>query len=319
MAEECVGVAHGTAQDATNDVAGFCVARQLAVCNGEGDGPKMVGHHAHGHVCLLLFTHTFAVRAGWRRKTIAFATECFYLFDDRLEDIGVVVAVLVLQHAHESLETHAGVDDMHGQWGQTSVGFAVVLHEDEVPNLNHLWIIFIDKVASGHFGFLFRCAGIHVNLRARTARSRVAHLPKVVVFVAIDDVIGRNMLGPIASRLVIACESLLFCTFKHGDIQVIGVQMKHVYEVFPCIIDGTFLEIIAETPVAQHLEHRVMIGVMAHFLKVVVLSAHAKTLLRVHPTNVFSGVFRAKDNVFPLVHTGICEHQRRVILDNHRC
>ena len=55
--------------------------------------------------------------------------------------------------------------------------------------------------------------------------------------------------------------------------------MQHVHKIFPGIIDGTFFEIVTKTPVAQHLEHGVMIGVMPHFFQVVVLSTHTKTFL----------------------------------------
>ena len=59
-----------------------------------------------------------------------------------------------------------------------------------------------------------------------------------------------------------------------------------------------------------------MIGVVAHFLKVVVLAADAQTLLRVGNTPPL-GVLVAQDNILELVHTRIGKHERGVILDNH--
>ena len=60
-----------------------------------------------------------------------------------------------------------------------------------------------------------------------------------------------------------------------------------------------------------------VICVMTHFLKVIVLTANAKTLLGVRAAT-WLGLTGTEDYIFPLVHTSVGEHQRRVILDNHR-
>ena len=44
---------------------------------------------------------------------------------------------------------------------------------------------------------------------------------------------------------------------------------------------ASFLEVIAERPVSEHLEHSVVVGVVSHLFKVVVLTAYTQTLLRV--------------------------------------
>ena len=157
-----------------------------------------------------------------------------------------------------------------------------------------------------------------MNLRARATRSRVAHLPEVVVLVAVDDVVGRHVLAPEPGSLVVAAEIFFRRTFKDRHVEVFGIQMQHVHEILPGIVDGPFLEVVAETPVAQHLEHGVVVGVVPHLLEVVVLAAHAEAFLRIHPAHVFSGVFGAENDIFPLVHTGVGEHQRGVIFDHHR-
>ena len=94
--------------------------------------------------------------------------------------------------------------------------------------------------------------------------------------------------------------------------------MEHTDKVFPGIVDSSFLEIIAKTPVTQHLKHRVMVGVMTYFFEVIMLSTHAKTLLRVYPAHVFSRVFCTENNVLPLVHSSIGKHQRGIIFNDHR-
>ncbi len=72
-----------------------------------------------------------------------------------------------------------------------------------------------------------------MNLRARTAGTRVAHLPKVVVFVAIDDMVFREELFPDGSRLVVAVDTLFGTTLEHGGVEVGGVQFQYVYQILP--------------------------------------------------------------------------------------
>ena len=104
----------------------------------------MVGTDTHGHVDVFVVT-------------VVFACQSLFLADDGLEDIGVVVRLLVLQGTHQSLETHTGVDDLHGEFLQGTVGLAVELHEDNVPDFDDLRMVFVDEVASGDacLAFLF--------------------------------------------------------------------------------------------------------------------------------------------------------------------
>ncbi len=50
---------------------------------------------------------------------------------------------------------------------------------------------------------------------------------------------------------------------------------------FPGPLDGFLLEVIAEGPVPEHLEERVVIGVEPDVIEVVVLAAGADAFLRV--------------------------------------
>ena len=54
--EEGVGITHGAAEDAADDVTGFGVGGQLSVGDGEGDGAQVVGDDAHGHVDRFVLT-----------------------------------------------------------------------------------------------------------------------------------------------------------------------------------------------------------------------------------------------------------------------
>ena len=80
---------------------------------------------------------------------------------------------------------------------------------------------------------------------------------------------------------------------------------------------ASLLEVVAKRPVAQHLEHGVVVGIVTHFLQVVVLSAYAKAFLRVSNSLYFAG-WLPKIISLKLVHSRIGEHQRGVILNHHR-
>ena len=212
LPEERIGIADGTAQDAADDVAGLGIAGQLSVGDGEGDGTQVVGDDAHGNVRFLLFA-------------VAVAAQVADGLDDGLEDVGVVVGVLALDGADESLEAHARVDDVHAERFEVAVGLALVLHEDDVPYLDDLRVVLVHQFASGHLSFLFGCAAVEVYLRAWAAGTCVAHLPEVVVLVAVDDVVGGDVLQPVASGLVVADEVLFGATFEDGDVEVLGVEL----------------------------------------------------------------------------------------------
>ena len=264
----------------------------------------MVGNDAHGHIDTLLLT------VGEARKFGNFA-------NDGLEDIGVVVGVLALEHTHQAFEAHTGVDDLVGKPFERTVGFAVVLHEDEVPNLDDLWIVLIDERCSGHLGLFFLRAAIDVDFRARAAGTGVAHFPKVVVLVAVDDVVFGEVAFPDGSRFVIALQSGGFVAFEDGDVKVLRVDFQYIHQELIGKGDGIFFEIVAKGPVAEHFKHGVVVGVVSHLFEVVVLTAHAQAFLRVGHATAF-GFGMSEDDVLELVHPGVGKHQCRVVLDYHR-
>ncbi len=60
-----------------------------------------------------------------------------------------------------------------------------------------------------------------------------------------------------------------------------------------------------------------MVGVAPHFLKIVVLAAHADALLRVCGTDVVTPA-GTEEHILKLVHPGIGEQQGRVAVRDHR-
>ena len=196
----------------------------------------MVGDNTHSDIRLRIF----AVGATADRTDTT---------QHRLEDVGVVVRGLALDRTHETLEAHTGIDHFLSQRLQRTVCLAVILHEDDVPYLNHLRVVFVDQLPSRHFGALFGRTAVHVDLRTRTARTRITHLPEVIVLVAVQDMIGRQVFGPDRCCLVVAVQPFFFRALENGGIQVGRVDLQHIDDILPCEINRFLFEIVAERPV----------------------------------------------------------------------
>ena len=119
-------------------------------------------------------------------------------------------------------------------------------------------------------------------------------------------------------RFFVHCQAFLWVATKNGHKQIFGFKPIHFCEQFPRPGDGFFFEIIAKRPVAQHLEHGVMISVVANFVQVVMLARHPQAFLRIGNARIFCRSI-AQKNIFKLVHASIGEHQRGIVLDNHGC
>ena len=77
-------------------------------------------------------------------------------------------------------------------------------------------------------GALLVGANIHVDLGARAAGTLIAHLPEVVVLVAIDDALGREVLLPEACGLVVALQPFVGCSLEDGHIEAILGQLEYL-------------------------------------------------------------------------------------------
>ena len=142
----------------------------------------MVGADAHGDVdslprplqregrCAVLQLPLLLKRAGGEAfllKSVVFQTrDVLFSLDDGLEDISIVVGVLALHHANETLESHTGIDDVHGELLQRAVSLAVELHEYEIPDFDNLWVVLIDEFTTSlaTSGLLLWRARVDVNL-----------------------------------------------------------------------------------------------------------------------------------------------------------
>ena len=86
--------------------------------------------------------------------------------------------------------------------------------------------------------------------------------------------------------------------------------MPDVDQQFPRPLNGFFFEIIAEGPVAEHFEERMMVRIKTDLFQIVVLSAGADTFLRVGHPRVFRRLLPEKIR-HERVHAGIGKEQIR--------
>ena len=178
----------------------------------------------------------------------------------------------------------------------------------------------VDEVASRDAArrLLFGGADVDVDLGAGAAGAGVTHFPEVVVLVAQQDAVRGQVLQPGVAGFRVQGGAVLGAALEHGRIQQAGIDAVDLRQELPGPVDGLRLEIVAEAPVAEHLEHRVVVGIVSDFLEVVVLAADPQAFLRVgRPLELRRGI--AQEDVLELVHAGIGKHERGVVLDHHRC
>ena len=101
------------------------------------------------------------------------------------------------------------------------------------------------------------------------------------MLVAVDDMVFGEELFPDGSSLLISAEPFFGTALEDCCIEVLGVYLQYINDIFPCPTDGFLLEVVAKGPVAEHLEHGVVVGVVAYLFEVVVLAADAEALLAV--------------------------------------
>ena len=135
--QEGVAIAYGPAENATDHVACLGIRWQLTVGNRKSDGAQVVGNNPHGDV----FFGNVAVPG---------VADLSNLLDDRLKQVCVVVRQFTLHGHAETLESHASIDNLCGKRLQRAVGFAVILHEDQVPYLDDLRVTLVHQGKSIH-------------------------------------------------------------------------------------------------------------------------------------------------------------------------
>ena len=308
-AEVLAAVADGAAEDAAEDVPAAVVGGGGAVGDGEAEGADVVGHDAVGHVdvAVVLGADLSGVRPG--------AGDAADLVEEGDEDVGVVVGVDALQDGREALEAHAGVDVLGREGPEAAVGLAVELDEDVVPDLDDVGQVGVDAA-----GGVAAADAVVVDLRARPAGSRGAHLPEVVLGVEGQDAVGGEVVEPDVARLEVGGGRLVAAEVR--GVQPRLVEAELLRQALPRHGDGPLLEVVPEGPVAQHLEEGVMVHVLADVVEVVVLAAGADALLRVggagQRRHLQVRVARAEEQRLVLVHPRIGKQEGGIVVRDDR-
>src|SRR5947199_4249267 len=112
-----------------------------------------------------------------------------------------------------------------------------------------------------------------MNLRARSARSRITHLPKIVFFIQTQYAVASDA-GTGNPEL---CRVIIFT--ENRDPQLVDRQFEFSCQKCPRVIDGLFLEVSAERKISEHLEKGLVPPRMSDVVQVVVLAASAHTFL----------------------------------------
>ena len=115
---------------------------------------------------------------------------------------------------------------------------------------------------------------------------------------------------PVGVRLIVECGGVAFFRSVDGGVEAFRREAPDLGQEFPSPFNGFFLEVVAEGPVAEHLEEGVVVGVVADVFEVVVFASGADALLRVGCAGWAVGCRLAAEKVgHELVHPGVGEEQ----------
>ena len=229
-------------------------------------------------------------------------------------------ALRALDHRGDALEAHAGVDVLGGESDEGAVGVGVELDEDEVPDFDAAGVACVDEVAAGDLA-----RDVEVARAGREVDVELRHGPQGPVSPIIQKLsfllpwttwIGGvepgcdEDFGPVLVGFLVEAGGVAGAGRVDGGVDARGGKIPAADDEFPRPVDGFLLEVIAEGPVAEHLEKGVVIGVEADVLEVVVLAAGADAFLRVGGARGRVGARGlAEEDGHELVHAGVGEEE----------
>ena len=153
-------------------------------------------------------------------------------------------------------------------------------------------------------------ATVVVELAARPARTRVGHAPEVVVVALVSVAPTRHarlrhadLVAPDVPRLVVVR--------IRGDADALERDLVDLSQQLDRPLDRFALEVVAEAPIAEHLEEGVVARRTADLLEVIVFAGHAQAALHVHGARVRPFV-DAGQHVLERDHARVHEEQRLV-------
>ena len=252
----------------------------------------MVGDHPVVHIARPVRVCRCHIRAG---------------LDQRAHQVGVVIVMLALQQRADPFQPHAGIDRLHVQRLHRAIFELLVLHEDDVPDLDEPVAILFRATRRATPDVI---AVIIENLGAGTTGPGRPHLPEIVGCGDADDpVLGNADLFPDLERLVIGV--------VNRGIKPFGINIEIARDQFIGEGDRLFLEIVAKAEIPQHFKEGMVPRGIAHIVQIVMLAPGTHAFLRGGGALVVAGLDPG-EQVLELHHAGIGEHQRRVIARHQR-
>jgi hypothetical protein len=199
--------------------------------------------------------------------------------DQGLEQIDLVVAVHMLQHRRDALEAHTRVHRGLRQRRHLAAGVAVVLHEDEVPDLD------IAIESSSGYPAARRARPDRGRRRSPSKDRRGPCRPSARN--CRSSARRRDTLRPgkpISSSQI--CSAASSSSGVYRDPERSAGSPSDLGEKLPGVTDRVALEIVTEAEVAQHLEEGVMPRRVADVFEVIVLAAGPHAALRADRADV---------------------------------
>ncbi len=284
---------HGAAHDPAQDVAAPVLGRHHPVGDQERGAAQVVGDDA-------VMRRARPVRIARCRVRRS--------LDQRAHQVGRVVVVRPLQDRRDPLYSHSGVDRLIRQRRTAAVLALLVLHEDEVPDLDEPVPVLL---RAARRPAPVPLAVIVEDLGAGTARAGRPHLPEIVGRRDPDDAPVRQAgdAAPEVGGLVVV--------MVDRDQQTHRVDAQLPRHQIPGEGDRVGLEVIAETEVTEHLEERVVPRGIAYVVEVVVFAARAHAFLRCSGAHVVPRLDPG-EQVLELHHPGVREHQGRIVPRHQR-
>ena len=253
------------ADDAPEDVTPALVRGHDAVADEAGHPAPVVGEDAvrlRGHLVRVPGNAALLLDPG----------------HDRLVAVGLVdrPGGHPLHDRGQSLEAHARVDVLLRERRQRPVGLELVLHEDEVPELEEAVAARARGRAAG-IATAVLLAPVEVDLRVGPARPRPADRPEVLAAREGDDPLARDAdLEPVPDRDLVLAEAELRIAGVHSRPDALPLELQVVLDELGRELDRALLEVLAEREVPEHLEEREVVAVEPDLLDV----GRAEALLR---------------------------------------
>ena len=188
------------------------------------------------------------------------------------EQVGLIHRGHAVADGQHAFESRTGIDRLARKLGQRSVGRAIVLLEDDVPNLD----VTIAEVRTGvvRTGRVLR-ADVVEQLGTRTARAGRAHRPKVLFVEAADSRLRESdLVDPDAFGFVVAD--------VYRNVEPCRVELEDLRDELPRPGDCLAFVIVAEAEVAEHLEERTVPSGTADALDIALGAGHPQAALHGH-------------------------------------